>query len=72
MTLDRGHIVGEEVKALGGMVDGQHKESVEAVLPENHETVMFGVIGLFTWASVSQERGKKGNILFHNTSQSSS
>jgi hypothetical protein len=45
---------------------------VEAVLSENHETVVFGVIGLFTWASVLQEKGGKGKVLFHNTSQSSS
>jgi len=45
---------------------------VEAVLPEDHETVVFEVIGLFVWALVAQGKGGKGNILFHDTSQSSS
>jgi hypothetical protein len=31
---------------------------MEAVLSKDHDTVMLGVIGLFTWVSVSQECGK--------------
>ena len=31
---------------------------MEAVLSKDHDTVMLGIIGLFTWVSDSQEGGK--------------
>jgi hypothetical protein len=48
MTLHRCYIVGEKVKASSGVVDRENEKTMQAVLPKDHETVMFRIIGLFS------------------------